>query len=225
MKHKVEIGEDVTCIGKCWTCKEDDEMRMEWGTEETMPTSNEHESTMEEESEEGYEMFEETSSESEDEEKEAVYEVNNNDCFYLYRKTSKKVKNECLITMKDKMHSYLREVVYERPNVHDDKNWVEVVKTKLISMQILDIKTTLTNIRKFNPTLMRDGRAMFFKITLRRMIKVDLEIIVDEDCYGDLNELIDKVASNREQNPMEREKRRMINFSRVRFCAIGINTI
>jgi hypothetical protein len=143
---------------------------------------------MEEESEEGYDMLEETSSESEDEEKEAVYKVNNNDYFDFYTNTSKKVKNECLITMKDKTHSYLREVAYELPDGHDDKNWVEVVNTKLISMKVLDIKTTLTNIRKFNPTLMRHGRAMLFKITLRKMIEVGLEIITDEDCYGDLNE-------------------------------------
>jgi hypothetical protein len=34
--EEMEIGEDVTCIGKCWTCKEDDKMRTEWGTEGTV---------------------------------------------------------------------------------------------------------------------------------------------------------------------------------------------
>jgi hypothetical protein len=56
--EETKVGEDVICIGKCWTCKEDDEMRKEWGIEESTPTSDEHESNMDEESNEGYEMFE-----------------------------------------------------------------------------------------------------------------------------------------------------------------------
>jgi hypothetical protein len=47
-----------------------------------------------------------------------------------------KRKNECLITMHDEMHSYLREVAYELPHVHDDKNWVKMVKTKLLLMSV-----------------------------------------------------------------------------------------
>jgi hypothetical protein len=104
-----------------------------------------------------------------------------------------KRKNECLVTMHDEMHSYLREVVYELPHVHDNKDWVEMVKTKLMLMKVFDSKT----IRKYNPALTREGRSMFFKITLRRMIEIGLERIVDEDNYGDLNELIDKVSSTR----------------------------
>jgi hypothetical protein len=83
--------------------------------------------------------------------------------------------------MHDEMHSYLREGVYELPHVHDNKNWVEVVKTKLPLMNVYEIETTLINIRKYNPTLTREGRSMFFKITLRRMIEIGLERITDEN--------------------------------------------
>jgi hypothetical protein len=113
-------------MGECWTCKEDNEICKQWGTGETSPTKNKHESIMEEESEEGYNMFEDTISENEDEAEEAVYEVNNNDYFYFYEMTLKeeerknevknKRKNECLITMNNEMHSYLREVAYELPH-------------------------------------------------------------------------------------------------------------
>jgi hypothetical protein len=61
--EEMETGENVACIGECWTCKEDDEICKQWGIGETSPTKNEHESTMEEESEEVYDMFEDTSSE------------------------------------------------------------------------------------------------------------------------------------------------------------------
>jgi hypothetical protein len=120
--------------------------------------------------------------------------------------------------------SVVLQVVYELPHVHDDKNWVEMVKTKLLLKKVFDIKTTLIIIRKYNPTLTCEGRSMFFKITLRRMIEVGLERIT-EDNYGDLNKLIDKVSSNRVQNPTERERRCWIDYSRVRFCSTGINTI
>jgi hypothetical protein len=96
---------------------------------------------------------------------------------------------------------------------------------KLLLMKVFEIKTTLINIRKYNPTLTREGRSMFYKITLRRMIEIGLERIADEDNYGDLNELIDKVSWTRAQNGTARERRRWIDYSRVRLWAIGINTI
>jgi hypothetical protein len=233
--EEMETDENVVCIGECWTCKENEEINEQWGTGETGPTETELESTMEEENEESYDMFEDASSESENEAEEAVYEVNHNEYVNFYETTLKekkkenemknKRKNECLVTMHDEMHSYLREVAYELPHVHDDKNWVEMVKAKLLLMKVFEIKTTLINIRKYNPTLTREGRSMFFKITLRRMIEIGLERIADEDNYGDLNELIDKVSSARAQNGTARERRRWIDYSRVRLCAIGINTI
>jgi hypothetical protein len=75
--EEMETGENVACIAKCWTCKEDNKICKQWGTGETSPTKNEHEFIMEEESEEGYNMFEETiaENESEVEVEEAVYEV------------------------------------------------------------------------------------------------------------------------------------------------------
>jgi hypothetical protein len=234
--EEMETDENVVCVGECQTCKEDDEINEQRGTGETVPTKTERESTMEEESEEGYDMFGDTISENENEAEEAVYEVNNNDYFNFYETTLReeekknemknKGKNECLVTMHDEMHSYLRVVAYKLPHVHDDKNWVEMVKTKLLLMKVFEIKTTLINIRKYNPTLTREGRSMIFKITLRRMIEIGLERIVDEDNYGDLNELIDKVSSTRAQSGTARERHCCwMDYSRVRLCAIGINTI
>jgi hypothetical protein len=163
-----------------------------------------------------------SSLESDDEEKEAAYEFNNNEYFDFYKYTSKKEKNECLVTVRDEMHPYLMQVAQELPNVDNPGNWTEVVKAKLVSMGTHDIKTTLHNIQKFNPTLMQNGRAVFFKITLlRRMIKISLKTIADENSYGNINVLIEKVASIRTQ-ASARGKRRWIDFTVVRLCAIGI---
>jgi protein-disulfide isomerase len=67
-------------------------------------------------------MFEDASSESESEAEEAVYEVNHNEYVNFYETTLRdkkeekemksKRKNECLVTIHDEMHSYLREVAY-----------------------------------------------------------------------------------------------------------------
>jgi hypothetical protein len=233
--EEMETDENVLCVGECRTCKENEEVNEQWGTGETVPTKTELESKMEEKNEEGYDMFEDASSENENEAEEAVYEVKNNDYVNFYetalrekeneKEMRNKRKNECLVTMHGEMHSYLREVAYELSHAHDDKNWVGMVKAKLVLMKVFEIKTTLINIRKYNPMLTREGRLMFFKITSRRLIEIGIERIADEDNYGDLNELIEKVSSTRAQNGTPREKRRWIDYLRVRFCAIGINTI
>jgi hypothetical protein len=132
--EEMETDENVVCVGECWTSKENDEINEQWGTGETVPTKTELESTMEEEYGEGYDMFEDASSENENEAEETVYEVNNNEYFNFYETTLRekenemknKRKNECLVTMHDEMHSYLREVAHELPHVHDDTNWVKI---------------------------------------------------------------------------------------------------
>jgi hypothetical protein len=77
------------------------------------------------------------------------------------------------------MHSYLREFAYELAHIHDDKNWVKMVKKQLLLMKVYEIETTLINIQKCTPMLTREGRSMFFETTLRRMIEVGLERITD----------------------------------------------
>jgi hypothetical protein len=57
------------------------------GNRKTLPTKTEYESTMEEKSDEGYDMFGDTISENESKAEEAVYEVNNDDYFIFYETT------------------------------------------------------------------------------------------------------------------------------------------